>query len=132
MKQSSLKMMFFTSRASLSVTLLATALSFSCASCANNLDKLPSINNNEQDIQFQDATYSTRFQLNVDSSDINNIDKENLTDNEQYLFKSLSSKTKNPISVIQDRYLTIRTGKKEKIQAVYNNGVYGIAYVQNW
>lgn len=133
MKQASPKMMFFTSRASLSVALLSAALAFPCASCANNLNKLLATNHTDgQRIQLQDAIYSTEFQFSIDSSDINNIDKEYTAGNEQALFKSLNSKTQNPISEIQDRYLTIRTGKKEKIQAVYDHGVYGVAYVQNW
>jgi len=70
--------------------------------------------------QKQDVTQS---QLeNHPVSDANSIN----------LFTQTGKASLNPLNSIQERYLTIHTGKREKIQAVYNDGIYGIAYIQNW
>ena len=56
------------------------------------------------------------------------------TDNPLFkpLFNSKREASPGFLDNIQERYLTIRTGKKEKITAVYQNGAYGFAYVENW
>ena len=129
MKQSFYKRMRCASRNRFSLFLLVIfspiTLCFPCVSNANdmfNVYKLMDIPSYHPSLspQKQDVTQSQPENHPV--SDANSIN----------LFTQTGKASLNPLNSIQERYLTIHTGKQEKIQAVYNDGIYGIAYIQNW
>jgi hypothetical protein len=77
---------------------------------------------------YQQSIYPKKQHLSLSQ-----LENEPVRDtNDINLFAQTDKASLNPLDNIQERYLTIHTGKKEKIQAVYNDGVYGIAYIQNW
>ncbi len=129
MKQSFYKRMQCASRNHFSLFLLVTfspiTLCFPCVSNANdmfNVHKLMNTSSYHPSISLQKLDVKLSQLENHPVSETNNTN----------LFTQTGKASLNPLNSIQERYLTIHTGKQEKIQAIYNNGVYGIAYIQNW
>lgn len=115
-----------TVRIGLTLSLLSGALCNSCISAAQDTfsigDELTAVLS-KPSLEYQNSWTDDEFSGFGQETD-------------ERLFKTLfNEKVETSVGFldnIQERYLTIRTGKREKITAVYQNGAYGFAFVENW